>query len=133
MNNKFIKLHLNDDNSVVVLNIENISLITTDKDEDNKYTTVYFHSDYIPCVEVNETPEKIESELNSRNIINTFIKVHDEEDNSIILVKIEDIIKIETSDNNVGKKFSEIFIYNDNIESLICNESVEKIYNMINV
>lgn len=58
-NTDFIKLHSSDDNAVIVINTECISLISQTVSDNKKYTTVYFNNDSVETVTFNESPERI--------------------------------------------------------------------------
>ena len=56
---KLLKLHSSDDNTVIIICVNEIILIYTDTVNGNKVTTVYFDNETIESITVNETPEKI--------------------------------------------------------------------------
>lgn len=58
-NTDFVKLHSSDDNAVIVINTECISLICQTVSDNKKYTTVYFNNDSVETVTFNESPERI--------------------------------------------------------------------------
>ncbi len=124
--NKFLKLHSKEDNSVIIIRINKISIVCTE----DKVTTVYFDDDNIDSITVNETPEKI-----YQNIIdfgNTdFLKLHSNDDNSVMIVNT-DIISVISQTEESGKYVSTIYFNNEAIESATFNESPERIYRMMN-
>lgn len=63
---KFIRLHNADDNSVVIINIENVAVIDSVTKDKRVVSRVYFTKDGdIDPFDVNETPEKIFEMINS--------------------------------------------------------------------
>lgn len=126
---KFLKLHLSDDNTVVVICVNEIILIYTDAVNGNKVTTVYFDNEEIESITVNETPEKIYQFILDMN--NTdFVKLHSSDDNAVIVINTECISLIcqTVSDN---KKYTTVYFNNDSVETVTFNESPERIYQMI--
>ena len=126
---KFLKLHLSDDNTVVVICVNEIILIYTDTVNGNKVTTVYFDNEEIESITVNETPEKIYQFILDMN--NTdFIKLHSSDDNAVIVINTEciSLISHTVSDN---KKYTTVYFNNDSVETVTFNESPERIYQMI--
>lgn len=126
---KFLKLHLSDDNTVVVICVNEIILIYTDTVNGNKVTTVYFDNEEIESITVNETPEKIYQFILDMN--NTdFVKLHSSDDNAVIVINTECISLIcqTVSDN---KKYTTVYFNNDSVETVTFNESPERIYQMI--
>lgn len=126
---KFLKLHLSDDNTVVVICVNEIILIYTDTVNGNKVTTVYFDNEEIESITVNETPEKIYQFILDMN--NTdFIKLHSSDDNAVIVINTEciSLISQTVSDN---KKYTTVYFNNDSVETVTFNESPERIYQMI--
>lgn len=63
---QFIKLHNTDDNTLIIINSQNIDLIDTEwVDDRNRYVShVYTNSENVTDFYVNETPEKIFQMLN---------------------------------------------------------------------
>lgn len=60
MKNKFLRLHNANDNSVVIVNIESISIIDSDKDSGKSNSIIYTNSSAnMDEFSVNESPEKI--------------------------------------------------------------------------
>lgn len=126
---KFLKLHLSDDNTVVVICVNEIILIYTDTVNGNKVTTVYFDNEEIESITVNETPEKIYQFILDMN--NTdFVKLHSSDDNAVIVINTEciSLISQTVSDN---KKYTTVYFNNDSVETVTFNESPERIYQMI--
>ena len=126
---KFLKLHSSDDNTVIIVCVNEIILIYTDIVDGNKVTTVYFDNEALESITVNETPEKIYQFI--LDINNTdFVKLHLSDDNSVIVINTECIALIcqAVSDN---KKYTTVYFNNDSIESVTFNESPERIYQMI--
>lgn len=125
-NNKFLKLHSKEDNSVIIMRINKISIVCVE----DKVTTVYFDDENIDSITVNETPEKI-----YQNIIdfgNTdFLKLHSNDDNSVMIVNTDIISVISQTEEN-DKYVSTIYFNNEAIESATFNESPERIYRMMN-
>ena len=126
---KFLKLHSSDDNTVIIICVNEIILIYTDTVNGNKVTTVYFDNEEIESITVNETPEKIYQFILDMN--NTdFVKLHSSDDNAVIVINTECISLIcqTVSDN---KKYTTVYFNNDSVETVTFNESPERIYQMI--
>ena len=126
---KFLKLHLSDDNTVVVICVNEIILIYTDTVNGNKVTTVYFDNEEIESITVNETPEKIYQFILDMN--NTdFVKLHSSDDNAVIVINTECISLISQVVDGY-KKYTTVYFNNDSVETVTFNESPERIYQMI--
>ena len=126
---KFLKLHSSDDNTVIIVCVNEIILIYTDTVDGNKVTTVYFDNEALESITVNETPEKIYQFILAIN--NTdFVKLHLSDDNSVIVINTECVALIcqGVSDN---KKYTTMYFNNDSVEAVTINESPERIYQMI--
>ena len=126
---KFLKLHSSDDNTVIIVCVNEIILIYTDTVDGNKVTTVYFDNEALESITVNETPEKIYQFI--LDINNTdFVKLHLSDDNSVIVINTECVALIcqGVSDN---KKYTTMYFNNDSVEDVTINESPERIYQMI--
>ena len=126
---KFLKLHSSDDNTVIIICVNEIILIYTDTVNGNKVTTVYFDNETIESITVNETPEKIYQFILDMN--NTdFVKLHSNDDNAVIVINTECISLI--SQVVAGyKKYTTVYFNNDSVETVTFNESPERIYQMI--
>jgi len=63
---QFIKLHNTEDNTLIIINSQNIDLIDTEwVDDRNRYVShIYTKSETVTDFYVNETPEKIFQMLN---------------------------------------------------------------------
>lgn len=126
---KFLKLHSSDDNTVVVICVNEIILIYTDTVNGNKVTTVYFDNEEIESITVNETPEKIYQFILDMN--NTdFVKLHSSDDNAVIVINTECISLISQVVDGY-KKYTTVYFNNDSVEAVTFNESPERIYQMI--
>ena len=126
---KFLKLHSSDDNTVIIICVNEIILIYTDTVNGNKVTTVYFDNETIESITVNETPEKIYQFILDMN--NTdFVKLHSNDDNAVIVINTECISLISQVVNGY-KKYTTIYFNNDSVETVTFNESPERIYQMI--
>ena len=126
---KFLKLHSSDDNTVIIICVNEIILIYTDTVNGNKVTTVYFDNETIESITVNETPEKIYQFILDMN--NTdFVKLHSSDDNAVIVINTECISLISQVVDGY-KKYTTIYFNNDSVETVTCNESPERIYQMI--
>ena len=126
---KFLKLHSSDDNTVIIVCVNEIILIYTDTVDGNKVTTIYFDNETLESITVNETPEKIYQFI--LDINNTdFVKLHSSDDNSVIVINTECVALIcqGVSDN---KKYTTMYFNNDSVEAVTINESPERIYQMI--
>ena len=64
---KFLKLHSSDDNTVIIVRVDEIILIYTDTADGSKVTTVYLDNESIEAITVNETPEKIYTMIEELN------------------------------------------------------------------
>ena len=126
---KFLKLHSSDDNTVIIICVNEIILIYTDTVNGNKVTTVYFDNETIESITVNETPEKIYQFIVDMN--NTdFVKLHSSDDNAVIVINTECISLISQVVDGY-KKYTTIYFNNDSVETVTFNESPERIYQMI--
>ena len=126
---KFLKLHSSDDNTVIIICVNEIILIYTDTVNGNKVTTVYFDNETIESITVNETPEKIYQFILDMN--NTdFVKIHSSDDNAVIVINTECISLISQVVDGY-KKYTTIYFNNDSVETVTFNESPERIYQMI--
>ena len=126
---KFLKLHSRDDNTVIIICVNEIILIYTDTVNGNKVTTVYFDNETIESITVNETPEKIYQFILDMN--NTdFVKLHSNDDNAVIVINTECISLISQVVDGY-KKYTTIYFNNDSVETVTFNESPERIYQMI--
>lgn len=126
---KFLKLHSSDDNTVIIICVNEIILIYTDTVNGNKVTTVYFDNETIESITVNETPEKIYQFILDMN--NTeFVKLHSSDDNAVIVINTECISLISQVVDGY-KKYTTIYFNNDSVETVTFNESPERIYQMI--
>ena len=126
---KFLKLHSSDDNTVIIICVNEIILIYTDTVNGNKVTTVYFDNETIESITVNETPEKIYQFILDMN--NTdFVKLHSNDDNAVIVINTECISLISQVVDGY-KKYTTIYFNNDSVETVTFNESPERIYQMI--
>lgn len=147
MNNKFIKLHNRNNNSVVIVNIENINICATvSEDEksfkDKVFTIIYIdtHRDDINYYfEVNETVDKIASMILEAKY-NNFITLHGVQHNETVCINVDKIMVIDTkityTDNKKDKKhnnkcMSVLYFKENNIGEVNVNETPEKIYLMI--
>ena len=102
---KFLKLHSNDDNSVIIVCLDEIIFIYTDTNNGGKVTTVYLNNETVETITVNETPEKIyQFILETCNI--DFVKLHSSDDNSVIVVNVDSISLICLADNNMKSLYT---------------------------
>ena len=61
-----------------------------------------------------------------------FIRLHNSNNNTVIIVSLEDIICIDTDTDSEDKAVSRIYLKNcSDLESFTVNETPEKIYGMI--
>ena len=66
--NKFIRLHNAENNSVVIVNVDSISLIDTDEVDGKICSLIYLNSSSdVDKFNVNESPEKIFDMISSLN------------------------------------------------------------------
>lgn len=127
LKNNFILVHDNNDNSPIVINEKYIIKIYTN---DNNENVVYINNnicddDAIESISINERPEKVLNQLTKSN----YIKVHDIEDNSIIILSIKDIIAVYKDYYN-NKIITNIELCDST--NFFVYESVETIFKFIN-
>ena len=125
--NNFILVHDNNDNSPIVINEKYIIKIYTN---DNNENVVYINNNIcddgaIESISINERPEKVLNQLTKSN----YIKVHDIEDNSIIILSIKDIIAVYKDYYN-NKIITNIELCDST--NFFVYESVETIFKFIN-
>lgn len=61
-----------------------------------------------------------------------FIRLHNSNNNTVIIVSLEDIILVDTDTDSEEKTVSRIYLKNSSdLESFTVNETPEKIYGMI--
>lgn len=58
-NTDFLKLHSSDDNAVMIVNTEIISVISQSEEDGKNVTTMYFNNESIESASFNESPERI--------------------------------------------------------------------------
>ena len=120
---KFLKLHLKDDNSVVVINSE--CFINSQKNPDGSTSVTYRDDESLTDkIDVNETSEKINAILPE-----TTIRLHISDDNTVACVAIDYIrtVKRQSSKRQV-KSDTEVALWDD---SITVNESPEKVFDLI--
>lgn len=126
---KFLKLHSSDDNTVIIVRVNEIILIYTDTVDGNKVTNVYFDNETMEPITVNEAPEKIYQFI--LDINNTdFVKLHSSDDNAVIVVNTE-YVSIICQVVSGNKKYTTMYFNDYSVESVTINESPERIYQMI--
>lgn len=126
---KFLKLHSSDDNTVIIVRVNEIILIYTDTVDGNKVTNVYFDNETMEPITVNETPEKIYQFI--LDINNTdFVKLHSSDDNAVIVVNTE-YVSIICQAVSGNKKYTTMYFNDYSVESVTINESPERIYQTI--
>lgn len=130
-NERFLKLHDADDNKVVIVSQNMITLCQGQNKDGKRYTIVFINTDAINSVTVNEAPEKIYQLLDEASVKYQFLKLHDADDNSVVILNQELITLCQGTENN-GKKQTTIYIKSDDISSITVNEAPEKIYLLIN-
>lgn len=108
VNNNFIFVHDDNDNSPIVINenyIISIYYIHENETVVRMNTNMYNDNDNaIDSFGINETPEKLYNQLSKSK----YIKVHDIRDNTIIVLSIKDIITVYKETNSNGKNISNI-------------------------
>lgn len=126
MKNKFIRLHTSENNNVVIVNIDSISIVDSNNKDNRNCSTIYTDAGTnMEEFTVNESVEKIYSLLENKN---KFIRLHTSETNNIIIVNI-DYISIIDSNTKDGKNRSTIYTDSrTNMEEFTVNESAERIY-----
>jgi hypothetical protein len=128
---RFLKLHDADDNSVIILAQTMITLCQAQQDGNgHKHTLIYINSEDINSITVNEAPEKIYQLLEDTKIKYQFLKLHDADDNSVIILN-QELVSLAKAQNVNNKKQTIIFIKSDDINSITVNEASEKIYQLM--
>lgn len=117
---KFLKLHSADDNSVLVVNSDEIIYVNTDPDSENKKTTIATYSDDEERA-VNESPDKVYVHLENYG----FVRCHRKSDNSVELFNINYFIVCSTDEEG------DTVIYLSNSIEMCVNETPERIYNAV--
>ena len=126
LKNNFILVHDNNDNSPIVINEKYIiKIYTNDNNENVVYINNNICDDAIESISINERPEKVLNQLTKSN----YIKVHDIEDNSIIILSIKDIIAVYKDYYN-NKIITNIELCDST--NFFVYESVETIFKFIN-
>jgi SpoVK/Ycf46/Vps4 family AAA+-type ATPase len=129
---RFLRLHDADDNSVIILAQTMITLCQAQMNEfGRKHTLIYINGEDINSITVNESPEKIYQLFEDNDIKYQFLKLHDADDNSVILLN-QELVSLAKAQNDGNKKDTIIFINSDDINSITVNEASEKIYQMMN-
>ncbi len=126
LKNNFILVHDNNDNSPIVINEKYIiKIYTNDNNENVVYINNNICDDAIESISINERPEKVLNQLTKSN----YIKVHDIEDNNIIILSIKDIIAV-YKDYYTNKIITNIELCDST--NFFVYESVETIFKFIN-
>ncbi len=129
--NKIVKLHNKEDNSVILVNFDDVLLVDTVWADNRIFSMVYtqlLRDDTIHYFEVNETPEKI---FATNPDIKGFIKLHNKETNLVFFVDTEMIHIVDTVRTENENDSSVIYMYENIIEPIKANETPERIYTMI--
>lgn len=131
----FLKLHDADDNSIIIVNQTLITLIHISVINNKKNTIIYINNEDINNITVNESPERVynmiieNSEDPSKNT--DILRLHDADNNSVILVNRNLITLLQAQESEDGKKYTMIFINNTDINNITVNETPDKIYQML--
>lgn len=131
MKNSIVKLHNRKDNSVILVNFEDVPVVDTVETDDRIFSMIYlslFRDDIDNYFEVNETPDKIFAAY--PDVKKYFIKLHNIETNLTCYLNCEEIHLIDTIKVN-DKSCSVIYTNENSIEKITVNETPEKIYSMI--
>jgi len=131
MKNSIVKLHNREDNSVILVNFEDVPVVDTVETDDRIFSMIYlsvFRDDIDNYFEVNETPDKIFAAY--PDVKKYFIKLHNAETNLTLYLNCEEIHLIDTAKVN-DKSCSIIYTNENSIEKIVVNETPEKIYSMI--
>lgn len=127
----YLKLHEVNTNAVCILNYNDIIVCLACNEDNRKYTKIFLNNGDIDMIMVNESPEKIfELTFNNFNS-NPFIFVHDNVDNSVILINKLYISVISTKTEEDKKYASITLSESPNVVSIYVNELPEKIYQML--
>lgn len=118
---KFLKLHNADDNSIVVVPVNEIIYAYLVRDSDGTYTEINLKSYEDDYVAVNESPEKLYNMLKSEG----FVRCHRKTDNSTVIFNIQYLyLVIKSADG-------EVLIKMQQDADVSVNESSERIFNAI--
>lgn len=131
MKNSIVKLHNRKDNSVILVNFEDVPVVDTVETDDRIFSMIYlslFRDDIDNYFEVNEIPDKIFAAY--PDVKKYFIKLHNIETNLTCYLNCEEIHLIDTIKVN-DKSCSVIYTNENSIEKITVNETPEKIYSMI--
>lgn len=124
---KFIRLHNTDDNKVMIQSVDKIRLVCIEANDANMpVTSIYIDSDDIESYTVNENPDKIFQELQALGC-DTFVKLHETDDNHVCIVNTDIILFVYTEDNKTN-----IMCDDNTISTFTVNESPERIYGVLN-
>ena len=120
-NDRYLRLHNADDNTVIIIPTDEIIYVNTKTDDSGEYTTIGMYS-LESEVAVNETPDKI------YNIVkkSAFVRCHRNTDNTVELFNKRYFVMSMIDSND---KVTVIRLEN-NIEMGV-NETPEKIYNLL--
>ena len=132
MKNNIIKLHNREDNSVILVNFDDVVIVDTAFQNDKVFSMIYvevYRDDMDHYFEVNETPEKIFAAY--PDMAKYFIRVHNKENNLTVYVKYNVIHIVDTVRCDESTACSQIYMNENSIEPFTVNETPEKIYTMI--
>ncbi len=120
-NDRYLRLHNADDNTVIIIPTDEIIYVNTKTDDSGEYTTIGMYS-LESEVAVNETPDKIYNIVKKSG----FVRCHRNTDNTVELFNKRFFIMSMIDSND---KVTVIRLEN-NIEMGV-NETPEKIYNLL--
>jgi hypothetical protein len=120
-NDRYLRLHNADDNTVIIIPTDEIIYVNTKTDDSGEYTTIGMYS-LESEVAVNETPDKIYNIVKKSG----FVRCHRNTDNTVELFNKRYFV-VSMIDSN--DKVTVIRLEN-NIEMGV-NETPEKIYNLL--
>lgn len=120
-NDRYLRLHNADDNTVIIIPTDEIIYVNTKTDDSGEYTTIGMYS-LESEVAVNETPDKIYNIVKKSG----FVRCHRNTDNTVELFNKRFFVMSMIDSND---KVTVIRLEN-NIEMGV-NETPEKIYNLL--
>jgi hypothetical protein len=120
-NDRYLRLHNADDNTVIIIPTDEIIYVNTKTDDSGEYTTIGMYS-LESEVAVNETPDKIYNIVKKSG----FVRCHRNTDNTVELFNKRYFVMSMIDSND---KVTVIRLEN-NIEMGV-NETPEKIYNLL--
>ena len=132
MNKSIVKLHNKEDNSVILVDFNNVPVVDTVEIDERNCSMIYFEvyrDDMDHYFEVNETPDKIFAAY--PELAKSFLKLHNSDTNLVTYINIEFVNIIDTVRCEERKCCSKIYLSENAIDAFVVNETPERIYTMI--